>query len=484
MHSGLSLPTPPLVGTPRNLERPTTGNQIDRVARALSSRRLPLMPHQRHVMDVSQEYDPTTGHRWYRLIVWELMRQCGKSTGVDALLTRGGAGRPDRTSVYAAQDRQMAARRLLDDLEAKRLKRSPATRGRYKPVRSKGSEAIMWHNGSALYVIANTDTAGHGLTINGEAVLDEAFAHADLTVPGALSPAMVTCPDAQLWIISTPGDGSDGLLQHYEEVGDASLYDPDSRVAYFRWGRAEDEDPTDEAVWWRRIPALGTAEQVARGERTITIEALRSQLTTLGVAEFDRAYLCHRRTETYASKIPPEVWGRQADTSAVPTGPFVLAAEIAHDRTAASVAVCGWRPGGGRLVVVDRRGGTSWLGTALRDLQRQHRPAGIVGDRRGPLGSQIDRLALDLGPLLEPDTVQFGMSTGVLYDGLVDGEVWHAGQADLDVAVAQARTRPLGDSWAWSMKDSPVDVAPLRAATFAVWGHVHLFPGAGGGRIY
>lgn len=435
-------------------------------------------------MDVSQEYDPTTGYRHYRLVIWELMRQCGKSTGLDALLTRGGAGRPDRTSVYAAQDRQMAARRLLDDLEAKRLKRSPATRGRYKPVRSKGSEAIMWHNGSALYVIANTDTAGHGLTINGEAVLDEAFAHADLTVPGALSPAMVTCPDAQLWIISTPGDGSDGLLQHYEEVGDASLYDPDSRVAWFKWGRDEDEDPTDERVWWRRIPALGTAEQVARGERTITIEALRSQLTTLGVAEFDRAYLCHRRTETFASKIDPAVWARQGDTASVPTGPFVIAADVAHDRTASSVAVCGWRPGGGRMVVVDRRPGTSWLTGALRQLQRDRRPAAIVADRRAPIGSLIDRMALELGPLTEPDTVQFGMSTGVLYDGLVDGDVWHAGQADLDVAVAQARSRPLGDSWAWNRKDSPVDISPLCAATLAVWGHVDQFPGAAGGRIW
>ena len=457
MHSGLSLPTPPLVGTPRNPDAPTTGWQIDRVALALSGRRRPLMPHQRHVMDVSQEYD---------------------------LLTRGGAARPDRTSVYAAQDRQMAARRLLDDLEAKRLKRSPATRGRYKPVRSKGSEAIMWHNGSSLYVIANTDTAGHGLTINGEAVLDEAFAHADLTVPGALSPAMVTCPDAQLWIISTPGDGSDGLLQHYEEVGDSSLYDPDTTVAWFKWGRAEDEDPTDEAVWWRRIPALGTAEQVARGERTITIEALRSQLTTLGVAEFDRAYLCHRRTETFASKIDPTVWARQVDRDSVPVGPFVLAAEVAHDRTAAAIAVCGWRPGGGRLVAVERRPGTSWLTGALRDLQAARRPAAIVGDRRGPLGSMIDRLALELGALLEPDTVQFGAAAGVMYDGLMDGDVWHAGQADLDVAVAQARTRPLGDSWTWSMKDSPVDVAPLRAANLALWGHDHLFPGVSAGRIW
>jgi hypothetical protein len=445
------------------------------------------MPHQRHVADISQEIDPVTGLRHYDVVIWELMRQNGKSTSVDALLVRGNRLHPDTTSVYGAQNRLMAARRMLDDLEAKRLKRSPATRGAYKAVRSKGSEAIMWHNGSALYVIANTDDAGHGLTLNGEAVVDEAFAHKDLTVTAALSPTMVTCPNAQLWIISTPGDGTDGLLQHYEEVGDASLYDPDTTVAYFKWGRAEDEDPTDPAVWWRRIPALGTPEQVRRGERTITEQALRSELTTLGVAEFDRAYLCHRRTERFDSKIDPTIWARQLQPELVPESPFVLAVDVAHDRSAASIAACGRVTlEDGRhalMVVIDRRPGTSWVVAALRELRQARRPAAVIADRRAPVGSMIDRLTLT-GPILEPDTVQFGMSTGLLYDGLGDGVIVHAGQADLDVAVAQARTRPLGDSWAWNRKDSPVDISPLCAATLAVWGHAHTFPGSAGGRIW
>jgi hypothetical protein len=473
----------PLKATARNPDRPTLGWQVNRAARALDPRHRPLMPHQRLIADVSQEID-ADGLRHYRVVIVELPRQTGKSTTVDAVLVTNTARRPDVTSLYTAQNRLMARRRIIDDLEPKRLRRSPATRGRYRAVRSNGSEAIHWHNGSSILIAANTDDAGHGLTLNGDAVIDEAFAHRDLTMVAALSPTQITCPDPQLWIVSTPGDGTDGLLQHYEEVGDASLFDPDSRVAFFVWGRADDEDPTDEAVWWRRIPALGTPEQYAAGERTITVDVLRQQLATLGVAEFDRAHLCHRRTEQYASVIDPAVWAAQLAPDLAPVAPFVLAADIAHDRSAASIAAVGRNTAGGLSVVTIRKPGTSWLLAELRQLQAARRPAAIAADRRAPIGSMIERLELDLGPILQPDTIEFSQSAGDLVDALGDGLLSHAGQHELDVAVAVARTRPLGDLWAWNRRDSPEDISPLCAATMALWAHRKMFPTGRRGTIH
>ena len=34
-----------------------------------------------------------------------------------------------------------------------------------------------------------------------------------------------------------------------------------------------------------------------------------------------------------------------------------------------------------------------------------------------------------------------------------------------------ATKRPLGDAWAWSRKNSTVDISPLVAATLALWGY-------------
>lgn len=435
------------------------------------------MPHQRHVVDTALEVDEE-GRLVYGVVVLVMPRQNGKTTTVESLLTWGTHRRADSTSVYAAQTRLMARERLLDEYEFKRLQRSQATRGRYLCRRSNGSEGIYWRNASKIVVVANTDDAGHGLTTD-QAVVDEAFAHQDLTMVAALSPTMITRPDPQLWIISTPGDGTDGLLMHYQDVGLASLYDPDTNVAYFEWSREDSDAVDDPAVWHRVVPALGL---------TIDERRLRLELVSLGEPEFDRAYLCHRREETVEQKIPAAAWARQLrDRDDVkPERPFVLAFDVAHDRASASIAVAA-RTGHGHelVVIVDRRPGTSWLVPELERLQQLHRPAGTWADRRAPAGSMIDRVAAKGVPVSEPDVVQFSQSTGVLYDALVDvGDIVHLGQPELDSAVAQAHTRPLGDSWAWNRRDSPVDISPLCAATLAAWAHRHQFPVATTGRIY
>ena len=387
----------------------------------------------------------------------------------------------DVTSTYGAQTRQLAAFRMVDEYEPKRLSRSPATRGRYRLMKSNGKEAIYWRNGSKIVVVANTSEAGHGLTINGDAVVDEAFAHRDLTVVGALSPTMVTCPDAQLWIVSTLGDGTDGLLQHYEDIGRASLNDPDSRIAFFYWG-AEDGMPIGSPATWRSsIPSLGYST---------TIDGIRQQLVNLGEAEFDRAFLCRRNEQRAEQKIPADAWARQArerhEVELRP--PYVVSADVDVDRQSAAIAVCARAAGedldGKLVVVVDRRPGVAWLAGALLELQQARRPAATIVDRRAPIGSLLDRIEARGVALTEVDVQQFTASAGDLYDAVVDDEVVHLGQPDLDVAVAGAVTRPIGDTFAWHRTRSPVPIATLCSATLAVAGHRRLFPVARTGRIW
>jgi hypothetical protein len=438
------------------------------------------MPHQRLIADVSQEVDPGTGHRWYDTVVVILPRQAGKTTTIEAVETWSGNrdDKPDSTSVYLAQDRQLARVRVLDEWETKRLARSPATRGRYKARRSNGSEGIVWPaTGAKLLVQASNDTAGHGLTIDGEAILDEAWSHHDLTVVQAMSPAMVTCPDAQLWVISTSGDGEDGLLQHFEEIGEAAVLDPLSRTCYLNWSARPGAPITAEATWWETIPSLG---------HTVTVQALRQQLSNLGEAEFDRAFLCRRNVATHQSKITPELWARQLRHAheAIPGPPLVLVLDIEHDRSAAAIiAVAATGRPGELVTVVDRRPGTSWLLAEARALQQARRPAAIVADPRAPIGSMIDRLEATLGPIMQPDTLEFSQAAGRLLDEIADGHLVHVGQAELDVAVAQARTRPLGDLWAWSRLHSPCGIATLCGTTLGVWAHRKLYPDAHRGRI-
>ena len=72
----------PLHGTPRRPDRATLGGAVAEVAEALGT---PLMPWQRHVVDVALELRPD-GIPAYRQVTLSVPRQSGKSTLLAALM--------------------------------------------------------------------------------------------------------------------------------------------------------------------------------------------------------------------------------------------------------------------------------------------------------------------------------------------------------------------------------------------------------------
>jgi len=63
-----------------------------------------------------------------------------------------------------------------------------------------------------------------------------------------------------------------------------------------------------------------------------------------------------------------------------------------------------------------------------------------------------------------------GRATGQFYDLVRNFGLRHLAQPILDVAAATAAMRPAGDGvWMWDLRKSQTDVAPLIAATGAVW---------------
>jgi hypothetical protein len=57
-----------------------------------------------------------------------------------------------------------------------------------------------------------------------------------------------------------------------------------------------------------------------------------------------------------------------------------------------------------------------------------------------------------------------------LIDQVNQGRLAHRAQPELRAAIKGAATRPLGDAWAWSRKNSHVDISPLVSCTLALWG--------------
>lgn len=466
---------PPQLGTLRNPNRPATfGDDVSKWHLMLN--RQHMMPHQRYVHDVAGELDPTTGLRHYELVIESVPRQTGKTQGVEAQMSAA-SRRPDRdgqlvrrTCLYLAQDRLMARERLVVELGEQKMIRNPALAGMFRLRRSNGSESITWRDsGGRMMAQASTDTAAHGLTVD-DVYLDEAFAHADLTIINGVQPTMITRPDPQLWITSTRGDGTDGLLLHYEEVAAVAARDPDTRVCAFIWGAGEDDDRADPKVWRRVMPALGYTQSEAR---------VRSLLSTTPPAEFDRAYLNRRPTAALLAALDVAAFvdcsnpGPPLD----PAGPLVLAIDVDPDRTHGVISVC-FAHDNRAAVIVDRNPGTTWMVDAVMGIVHRHGVTvhEVWGDRRAGIGGVLDQLTGRGVPTHEVSAGDVASACGDLYDLTRARQVVHDNQDELTLAVPGSRRRPLGEAWAFSKLESLSDVAPLNAMALAIAGYRHHFP--------
>jgi hypothetical protein len=433
------------------------------------------MPWQRHVADVALELDPDTGLLVYRRVVLTVPRQSGKTTELLATMVhRAQAWKRQRIS-YTAQTR-LKARKKWDEEHVPVLEASEF-RPLFRVTRQIGQEGIRWRNGSIHGLDAPSDEAAHGDTLD-LGVIDEAFAQVDARVEQGMAPAMITRPQPQLWVVSTAGKSkmASPYLWGKVEAGrlavDAGIC---SGIAYFEWSAPNDAPVDDPATWWGCMPALG---------HTVTEAAVRAELQDMDLAEFRRAYLNQWLDETPAEwlVIGRAAWEALADPHSEITDRPAFAVDMTPDRTWASVGVAGCRADGLRHVeVAEHRRGAAWVVPWLKErVDRADRwsPCAIVIAPSGPAGSLIAEAEAAGLEILKPSITDVAAATGAFYDGtganpLVDEPAWlrHLGQPELDLAVAGAVRRDLGDRWLWSRRGVLVDLSPLPAVTLAAWGH-------------
>lgn len=456
--NGSSLHCLPRFATARDSSRRTLGDKVGEIAALLGQ---PLMPWQQFVADVALELDDS-GRLRYRQVVVTVPRQSGKTTlGLSVMVHRAlGFGERQRV-LYTAQTRN-DARRKWEDEHVFVLERSPLAK-LLTVRRSNGSEQIQWSNGSTHGITSTTDVAGHGETLD-LGFVDEAFAHKDDTVEQAFRPAMITRPQPQLWVVSTAGTEDSIYLNGKVEAGRASVSDPDSPIAYFEWSASEDADPDDPETWRSCMPALGL---------TVAEEAVAADHASMKPAEFRRAYLNLRSDRRSGDPvIDLDVWQSLADERSQAVEPVVFAVDVTPDRGNASIAVAGRRADGKwHVELIEHRPGARWVVDELTRLVDRWKPVAVVLDPGGPAGGLLPSLH-EAG--IEPLTVtsrQMAQGCAMVFDAVAGNELRHLGQSELNVAVAGARKRKIGDMWAWSRDSLSVDLSPLVAVTLAMWGH-------------
>jgi hypothetical protein len=254
------------------------------------------------------------------------------------------------------------------------------------------------------------------------------------------------------------------------------------RIAYFEWS-AEGDDPDDVSparladpeVWAQANPGLGiriSVEHVANehggalGPREFAVERL-------GIGDWpdpdqeNRAYVIH-----------PDAWAALADGRSTVRDPVCFAFDVAPDRSRSAIGVAGSRPDLlDHVEVIDQRRGTDWVVPRVAELVDAHETVGeVVCDGSGPAGSLITPLEKRGVKVRTVTASEHAQACGGIYDAVDTAQLRHLDTAELRAAIAGAAKRSLGDAWAWSRKNSSVDISPLVAVTLAHWGSHTIEP--------
>lgn len=362
-----------------------------------------------------------------------------------------------------------------------------------KMTRGKGTESIQLHRhpktGRAPRLTFRTRTGGggRGFSCDGlyfdEAMILPEFFH------GALMPTLSARPDPQVWYTGSPPDKEvhlDGVVlarlrARALKGDDPSLVYAEHSVDAESPNEVTPEMAVDLALWAQANPALGiriSAEHVAHEQRSMSARSFAVE--RLAVGDWPRT------DGLDGVVISPEDWRARMDVESTAKAPVVFNFDVVPDRSSAAIGVAGWRADKrAHVEVVEHKRGTGWVVDRMVDLVRDHKPTAVVCDGSGPASSLLSDLlkalkdaellqTLHEGELTLVNAREHAQACGMLYDAVDQDTLRHLGTPELAAAIKGAVKRDLAEAWAWSRKNSSIDISPLVAITLAHWGLLTL----------
>ena len=433
---------------------------------------LHLDPWQRLVL--TDALGETGAGRWaaYRVGL-EVARQNGKGGVLEARELAGLFAFGERLIIHSAHEQATATEhfnRILALMEGV----PEFDRRILKAVRGKGQEAIVLRDGYRIFFKTRTGGGGRGFT-GDLVVFDEAMILAAAFM-AALVPTMAArsmVGDPQLWFVGSAVDQQ--KTEHGVEFARvrADALKAVERLAYFGWSApydSPDQVPVDAlddpGVWAMGNPGMGIRispeyiadERRALGPREFAVERL-------GVGDWpDPAELAGRL-------FAPGAWASLCDRRSQAQDPVVFTFDSAPDQNWSSIGVAGHRRDGlGHVEIVAHDAGTDWVPERVAALVERHKPLAVLCDEKGPAAALVPAL-VDLGVKVKlTNTSELVQACGMFLRAVKNGTLRHLGTDELTNAVEGAARRPLGDAWAWSRKNSTVDISPLVSVTLALWG--------------
>lgn len=322
-----------------------------------------------------------------------------------------------------------------------------------------GDEGIELLSGQRLRFMARSKSSGRGFSPDA-LILDEAQELGEDTF-AAILPATSARPNPWIGLFGTPpGPRNNGEV--FKRLRASAMAGTDPSLAFAGWEAHPDLDNDSAEAVAQANPAFGIR---------ITMETVSRERAALSDDDFGRERLGRWDGEGSHGVIPADTWALLASDTPTLDREVSLAVDVAPDRTTASIGLAGWRRDDDRpqVEVIERRNGVGWVVDYVSRVVALQNVRAVIIDSVGPAASLIEPLRAKGVLVTTTSASNMAQACGGFYDAAMEDRLRHIDQPQLNTALAAARKRTLGDSWAWHRKDS-TDITPLVAVTLALWG--------------
>ncbi|MEV4735552.1 MULTISPECIES: hypothetical protein [unclassified Microbacterium] len=350
-----------------------------------------------------------------------------------------------------------------------------------KALDSNGKEMLRARNLAHYEVRAATNTRGKPAA---RVIFDELREQKTWAAWAAVSQTAKSFWSGQMWGISNAGDALSVVLWKLREAALATIADWESYVdsglqqleefanghdmslGIFEWSAPEGCGKEDVEGILQANPSIGYG--------AMTVADAIADARTMPDAEYRTEVLCQWVTANLRTYLSPTEWGDLVDEESQidPGSDLCLAIDTAHDRSHTYIAVAGWRADDlAHVEVIADRAGMLWAPGVAREIREKWGMRRVALQARGaPAHEFIAALREEGFDVVEIGGSDLGSATGRIHDRVRDKTLRHLGQPNADIAVSGAVTKTLGDMQVWDRKASPVDISPLVAESYALFG--------------
>lgn len=373
-----------------------------------------------------------------------------------------------------------------------------------KPVKTNGKKSLRLRNGAKYEPRAASRMGGRGKSA-ARVIMDEMREQHTWDVWGSVSKTKNAIFNSQLWGISSAGDAKSVVLAKlregaiktiteyaaYVETGIQSLEEfantHDVATALFEWSAAPGRPLLDIDGILQSNPSVGY--------KPMFFDSIWSDLLGDEPEATKRTeILCDWVTSRAEPYLDSDRWMESADApdvdddgvlvdvgSAIASDSrMVMGVDVYREKrlTRTSMVVAGYRDDGRvHLEVVAQRTGMTWVVKHAKAVRAKTGINQIAIQTKGCDAADLVALLAEAGfDIVDISGTVLLTAAGRLSDRLREDKIRHRAQGPLTLAIANGVTKALSGMPVWDRDGSPVDIAPVVAATYALVGLESFVP--------